>query len=72
MSRKDRVIATARSVDSIMDLESEDCLILALDVADSLDNIKSVVDRAEKAFGPIDIVVNNAGFGLLGMSEEVG
>ncbi len=42
--------------------------ILPLDVTD-LQSLQPAVDHAEAAFGPLDLLVNNAGIGLVGAFE---
>ena len=65
-----RVVATARDPESI-DLEpGDDLLILALDVTDPL-AIHGVVARAMAWADGIDVVVNNAGFALIGPVAEL-
>ncbi len=65
-----RVVATARDASSITDLARDDaCIILPLDVTDRA-AVTSVVRTAADAFGSLDVVVNNAGYGLLGSIEE--
>ncbi|MFD4179579.1 SDR family NAD(P)-dependent oxidoreductase [Rhodococcus sp. NPDC058514] len=69
----DRVVATARDTTALRDLEAAHpgCLaVLPLDVTDR-SAAADAVARAVDTFGRIDIVVNNAGYGLMGTVEEV-
>ena len=72
VSRGDRVIATARSLDSIKYLESPNCKTLQLDVTDGFDAIQAKVQEAINVWGHVDVVVNNAGIGSPGITEEAG
>ncbi|EUC12920.1 UNVERIFIED_ORG: NADP-dependent 3-hydroxy acid dehydrogenase YdfG [Burkholderia sp. CF145] len=71
----DRVVATGRNLDKVgnalRDLAGENLEILRLDVSDEA-QATAVVDEAQKKFGRIDVVVNSAGYSLLGNYEELG
>jgi NAD(P)-dependent dehydrogenase (short-subunit alcohol dehydrogenase family) len=72
LQRGYRVVITARDPGKIQDLVAGHegrALALKLDVTDKT-QVADAVIRAEAAFGSIDVLVNNAGFGYLGALEE--
>ncbi|WP_242906030.1 oxidoreductase [Actinomadura terrae] len=67
-----RVAVTARDTRTIADLvtgREDRALALPLDVTDKA-QITAAVKEAESAFGRIDVLVNNAGYGYLAAIEE--
>lgn len=73
LARGDRVAATVRDPDSLTKLkdEFEDKLWIAeLDVRNSR-QVQKVVSDAFDHFDTIDVIVNNAGYGLFGAAEEI-
>lgn len=73
LQRGDQVAATARDTAALDDLVAQHgdaVLPLQLDVTDR-DAAFAAVASAKERFGRLDIVVNNAGYGLFGAVEEI-
>lgn len=72
LARGDRVFATVRKPDALNDLAGAYPAALAVAVLDVTDTegVRRVVNQAFDLFGTIDVIVNNAGFGVAGAAEE--
>lgn len=73
LARGDTVAATLRNKDRLDDLKAQygDRLWVAqLDVTET-EQMREVIYSAFRELGRIDVVVNNAGYGLFGAAEEV-
>ncbi|KAJ6553195.1 dehydrogenase [Mycena capillaripes] len=66
-----RVIATARRLETLVDLEASGAKTLALDVTSSVEELAAVAAKAIAIYGQVDYLVNNAGFAQGGALEEL-
>jgi short-subunit dehydrogenase len=72
LKRGDNVVATARNLDSLSDLTKEygdSLLTIQLDVNNRAQSF-AAIKQAKEHFGTIDVIINNAGYGLFGAIEE--
>ncbi|MBC8137235.1 MAG: SDR family NAD(P)-dependent oxidoreductase [Fibrella sp.] len=68
-----KVVATARKPETLSDLSAkygDNVLAVRLDVTNKAD-IDAAVKAATDTFGQIDVLVNNAGYGVFGGFEEI-
>ncbi|MBK7400371.1 MAG: SDR family NAD(P)-dependent oxidoreductase [Myxococcales bacterium] len=68
LERGERVVAAVRSPERF-DLAAPELLVVKLDVTAPAD-VEASVRAAEARFGAIDVLVNNAGYSLVGAVEE--
>ncbi|WP_231652685.1 SDR family NAD(P)-dependent oxidoreductase [Pseudomonas californiensis] len=68
----DKVVATGRDVTAVIKAlgEHDKLLPVALDVTDETQAVNAISAAVEK-FGKVDVVVNNAGYAVLGALEEL-
>ena len=66
----DTVVATARDPHAMGDLADERLTVLPLDVRDR-EGVFATVAKAFEVTGRVDVLVNNAGYGLVGALEEL-
>lgn len=72
LKRGDKVVATARNLESLNDLVQEygdSLLTIQLDVNNRAQSF-AAIQKAKEHFGTIDVIINNAGYGLFGAIEE--
>jgi NAD(P)-dependent dehydrogenase (short-subunit alcohol dehydrogenase family) len=72
LANGDRVAGTVRDLSTVSDLTQrypQQLWLAKLELSD-IPSIRGVIDEAFGALGKIDVVVNNAGYGLFGAAEE--
>src|ERR1700748_1383127 len=72
LQRGDKVVATARNLGALDDLVNkygDNVLALQLDVNDREASV-AAIQKGKGHFGGIDVLINNAGYGLFGAIEE--
>lgn len=73
LERGDNVAATSRNADVLSELAEQykdQLLPINLDITDRA-AVTKAVQKAQKHFGNLDVVINNAGYGVFGAIEEV-
>ncbi len=72
LSQGYNVVATARNTDKLEDIVAQDpqrVLAVTLDVTNP-DHLQPAIQAALEKFGSIDVLLNNAGYGIVGAVEE--
>ena len=73
LERGDNVVATSRNItafDDLAEAHPENLLPLALDITNKA-QVEQALQSAKTHFGSVDVVINNAGYGVFGAIEEL-
>jgi len=68
-----KVAATSRSIEDLKNAigtENDNFLPLSVDIRNE-ENVSSAIEQVVARFGTVDVIVNNAGYGLAGALEEL-
>ena len=73
LTRGDRVVGTVRDTVKVADLREQYPATFRTEVLDVTDTaaIRRAIERSFAQLGRIDVIISNAGYGLLGAAEEV-